>query len=106
MTLAQGVSRLPRRVHRRAPALLDRLEIWDTPVTARRQWPCDQRTTRQGAEQTQADEQHGKRNGEKASYLHENCHREFRRMRQNISPKVETEPVERRCCPSDDEACK
>src|SRR4029434_9139038 len=35
MMLTYGVSRLPRRVHRRVPALLDRLEIWDTPVTHR-----------------------------------------------------------------------
>jgi len=33
MMLAQGVYRLPRRIHRRVGALLDRLEIWDTPVT-------------------------------------------------------------------------
>jgi len=33
MMLTQGVLRLSRRVHRRVPALLDRLEIWDTPVT-------------------------------------------------------------------------
>ena len=35
MMLTQGVSRLPRRVHRRVPALLDRREICDTPITHR-----------------------------------------------------------------------
>ena len=33
MMLTQGVSRLPRRVHRRVPALLDRRETCDTPIT-------------------------------------------------------------------------
>ena len=35
MMLTCGVDGLPQRVHRRVPALLDRLEIWDTPVTHR-----------------------------------------------------------------------
>ena len=35
MMLTQGVSRLPRRVHRRVPALLDRRETCDTPITHR-----------------------------------------------------------------------
>ena len=35
MMLTQGVYGLPRRIHRRVCALLDRLEIWDTPVTHR-----------------------------------------------------------------------
>ena len=54
MILTQGVYGLPRRIHRRVCALLDRLEIWDTPaltalvlgllalirssVTAQRRW--------------------------------------------------------------------
>ena len=54
MMLTQGVYGLPRRIHRRVCALLDRLEIWDTPaltalvlgllalirsgVTAQRRW--------------------------------------------------------------------
>ena len=32
MILTQGVYGLPRRIHRRVCALLDRLEIWDTPA--------------------------------------------------------------------------
>jgi len=54
MILTQGVYGLPRRIHRRVCALLDRLEMWDTPaltalvlgllalirssVTAQRRW--------------------------------------------------------------------
>jgi hypothetical protein len=45
---------LPRRVHGRVPALLDRLEIWDAPVTLRSRFPASSHLMNVAAPQSQS----------------------------------------------------